>query len=362
MAFVLCWTIFGLMATVQVYIRLQMIGRPEPFSRALAFGMTDMYLWGVVALAAFLVARQLSIDQYTWPRLLVLHVLIGIAVVIARTALEGYVQEWLGRSSPPLLERIALSFTPRFMTYLGFVGASYGFVYLVRHRERELKESQLREELARAQLGRLKMQLQPHFLFNALHSISSLMHRDIESADRMLARLAELLRLTIRTSDSQVVPLEQELDELRPYLEIEQIRFGDRLAVKIDVDDVQDALVPHMILQPLIENAIRHGISPLEDGGKVQLKAHREGDWLVLIVADNGVGFKDGIGSPGHGVGLGNTRTRLLHLYGRNQQLEVLPRNGRGSIVKIRIPLETDLSPGSLLSPLAEPRTAEMTV
>jgi two-component system LytT family sensor kinase len=203
------------------------------------------------------------------------------------------------------------------------------------------------------------MQLQPHFLFNALHSISSLMHHDIESADRMLARLAELLRLTIRTSDSQVVPLEQELDELKPYLEIERIRFGDRLAVKIDVDDVHEALIPHMILQPLIENAIRHGISPLEDGGKVHLKAHRDGDWLVLIVADNGVGFKDEMGSQGHGVGLGNTRTCLLHLYGEHQQLEVLRRNGRGSIVKIRIPLETELTPGSLMPP-APQETAEV--
>src|SRR5262249_33703319 len=192
------------------------------------------------------------------------------------------------------------------------------------------------------QLQLLKMQLQPHFLFNTLHTISALMHQDLHLADRMLARLAELLRMTLENVKKQEVPLRQEIDFLKPYLEIQQARLGDRLAVEMHVPpELLDALVPNLILQPLVENAIQHGIAPRSEGGRLEVRARRLDRALELQVCDNGPGLP-GTNGYREGVGLSNTRARLQQLYGDGQHFQLSNRSQGGLQVQLTIPFHED--------------------
>jgi LytS/YehU family sensor histidine kinase len=185
------------------------------------------------------------------------------------------------------------------------------------------------------------MQLNPHFLFNTLHSISSLMHQDTEGADRMMVRLSDLLRAALESSDTQEVALHDELEILQRYLDIEQIRFGSRLTVKLDIaPDTLDARVPNLILQPLVENAIRHGIEPHAQPGRIGLRAQRVNDRLTLEVCDNGGGLrKDELAEEG--VGLSNTRARLQTLYGEAHDFEFCDAPGGGLLVRMTLPFRT---------------------
>jgi two-component system, LytTR family, sensor kinase len=188
------------------------------------------------------------------------------------------------------------------------------------------------------------MQLNPHFLFNTLHAVSALIHEDPEAADRVVARLSELLRLSLDQTKPQQVPLHEELVFLDRYLEIEQTRFSDRLKVEKQVSpDVERALVPYLILQPLVENAIRHGIEPREDQGKVIISACRSNGMLQLRITDNGAGLveQDDAGAR-EGIGLSNTRSRLKHLYGEDYRLELTSAAGGGLEARIDIPYRTE--------------------
>jgi signal transduction histidine kinase len=335
------WTLLGLMTSLLTLISFQFAGPPRPPADAFVIGMTDMYMWGLLSAAAIFVSRKISLERFGWTSVVVLNLVAAVALLLARFLVERQILGWAGMPGPPLAQGITRSFAPRLLTYLGLLVASYGWVYIVKHRERELREVQLREELVRAQLGRLKAQLEPHFLFNSLHSISTLLHRDPLAADRMLNRLADHLRISIRAPDTQLVELEQEVAELQPYLEIEKIRFGQRLGLTIDVRCSSRLLVPHMILQPLVENAIRHGISPSVQGGHVQIRAEQLDDRVVITVEDDGVGIAGKRDTSGHGVGLANLRARLEHLYGPDQSLDVSPRDGAGTAVRVMLPAQT---------------------
>src|SRR5262249_39806199 len=181
------------------------------------------------------------------------------------------------------------------LTYWLILGITHGLIYYRKFRERELRAFQLEAELVQTQLQMLKMQLNPHFLFNTLHGISALMHRDVELADRMLARLGELLRGTLDNAGTQEVPLRQELEFIEPYLGIEQARLGPRLSVRFDVDPTPlDALVPNLLLQPLVENAVRHGLAPQTAPGLVEIRTWREGPHVIMQVRDTGRGLRAG--------------------------------------------------------------------
>ncbi len=212
-------------------------------------------------------------------------------------------------------------------------------------RARELAASRLEGQLAQANLQMLKMQLHPHFLFNTLNAISSLMHRDVEAADRMIVRLSDLLRMALEKDDRHQVRLESELEFLHRYLAIEQIRFRDRLKVDIDVEPVcLSAQVPRLILQPLVENAIRHGIAMRSAAGRLAIRARRRGARLDLSVADDGPGLP-----PNRplrpGVGLANTQARLAQLYGGDGSLELVDGEGGGFEVVVEIPFEEQPRP-----------------
>lgn len=206
------------------------------------------------------------------------------------------------------------------------------------HRQMRDRE-QLEAQLARAQLQTLKLQLHPHFLFNTLNTITALITTEPRAAERVVTGLSELLRLSLHSAGEQEVPLERELELLRRYVEIQQVRFPDRLRVEIRVTaEACRALVPNLILQPLVENAIRHGIAPRASGGLVEIRAARDGDVLRLSVSDDGLGARAAGARAGEGVGLSNTRARLRHLYGDRQQFRAEAGEHGGFVVDLVIP------------------------
>ena len=229
-------------------------------------------------------------------------------------------------------------FHQNFVTYWIVVAATQGYLYYSRYREGELRTAQLSAQLAQAQLQALRMQLHPHFLFNTLNAISTLVHKDPEIADRMIARLSDLLRLTLENIGVQEVRLAQELQFLERYLEIERMRFPDRLQVRMHIaPETLDARAPYLILQPIVENAIRHGIAPRSTLGTVEIRAECKNDRLILEVRDDGPGISpDRI--PKDGVGISSTRARLERLYGAAHQFELRNAAEGGLVVTLAMP------------------------
>ena len=225
--------------------------------------------------------------------------------------------------------------------YAAIVGASHAIAYYHESQERKLRSAQLETRLAEARLKTLEAELHPHFLFNTLHAISTLVHRDPEAADRMISRLSDLLRITFDRTGEPKVSLKDEIDFLQKYLDIEQTRFQDRLTVSVNVDpEALDGEVPRMILQPIVENAIKHGIAGRHGGDTVQITAGRDNGRLWMQVRDNGGGLQvRTLKALRTGVGLSNTRARLDCLYGRHYRLEFSDKHG-GLSVLIEIPFQ----------------------
>ncbi|HEU4456902.1 MAG TPA: histidine kinase, partial [Longimicrobium sp.] len=227
------------------------------------------------------------------------------------------------------------------MVYFGIVAVHHAITSQREAERKTLRESQLETLLERSRRDLLRMQLHPHFLFNTLHAISALMAQDTHAARRMITRLSDLLRLSLENDAAHEVTLEEEVEFLDKYLEIQRIRFGDRLTVRYDVDPAaRTLLVPRLLLQPLAENAITHGLSRLEGPGTLAVEAHRENGRLVIRVLDDGPGIAEG-GPRRQGVGLGNTRERLEQLYGDEQRLVLENRPEGGAEVRVEIPAST---------------------
>lgn len=211
-----------------------------------------------------------------------------------------------------------------------------------RFSEAARESEQLQARLDQARLQALRLQLQPHFLFNTLNTITALVHRDPQSAERMVTGLSELLRVSLGTAGEQEVRLDRELEMLRHYVDIQLVRFSDRLSVRFDIDPAaRDALVPSLLLQPLVENAIKHGITPRVAAGHLHISVRRKNDALSLVVRDDGVGMR-GSKPLTEGVGLGNARARLASLYGTRHRLDAGPDPGGGFTVSIEIPFHTE--------------------
>ena len=230
-----------------------------------------------------------------------------------------------------------------FSAYVPIVLIANASWYYLESRKRERRALQLETQLAQARLNVLKSQLQPHFLFNTMHSISALMLTDVHAADRMMTRLSDLLRMSLESGALQVTTLKRELEFVTVYLEIERIRFEDRLNVVIDIaSETLDAEVPQLLLQPLVDNAVRHGISRRISGGEIRISAWRDAGNLFLQVRDNGPGFDDGAGGQTKpGLGLGATRERLMTLYGKDQSMDIRTAREGGVEVYVKIPFRT---------------------
>ncbi len=355
------WTLLGVFFGIQLYLVNALEYRhPIPWRQALFWALSDWYIWAALSPVVWWLARLFHLSRESWTQDLRVHLPACVIVALCHPLLLAVVSQLFGwKSEPPMtfFERFQGAFAIKFhwnlVTYWVIVGVSLALDYYRKYRERELATAQLEARLAQAQLEALKMQLHPHFLFNTLHAISALMYSDLDAADRMLARLSELLRLTLRNVGAQEVTLKQELDFLERYLEIEQTRFADRLSVRMDIDPAAlEAQVPNLLLQPLVENAIRHGIAPREEAGRIEIYARRVNGTLQLQVRDDGPGLSEGQElKPNEGIGLANTRARLQQLHGAAQRFEL--RNGAdgGLVVSVTIPFKTQADEDERLNP-----------
>jgi signal transduction histidine kinase len=347
--YVAVWSVLGVVEGYQSFVLAELIGtpmRPWPCF-ALAFAMW----YTLAALAPLLVwlARRRPVEQgrLLGPLLLLLGA--SVALALFKVALDLPVErlirpDWAPMQNRSLLRQFQIYFNARFVVYLLVLwlvlGVALALDYYRKFRERQLRASHLEAQLAVAQLQVLKMQLQPHFLFNTLHAISALVHKDIELADRMIARLGELLRTTLDHAGTQEVSLREELEFIQPYLEIEQARLGPRLTVRVDVDPaVMDARVPNLFLQPLVENAVRHGVAPCSGPGVIEVRAWREGSSLKITVRDNGRGLSS---NYTEGVGVSNTRARLEQLYRSTQDFAMHNHPEGGVLVTVMIPFREE--------------------
>lgn len=333
-----CWTFLALFFASRMALSYGYAGSSIAWGFIFKLSFIQWYGWAVLAPAVFLLARRFSFEGRRWWAHFLVHLPAGLFLAVVKFQMDSSLASLVITGRYRM--RAANELHPNILTYWVLVGVILGIVYYRRFRERELRASQLETRLAEARLEALKMQLHPHFLFNTLNGISALMHRDVEAADRMLVRLSDLLRMTLESGGAQETSLKQELEFLNAYLEIEKTRFGDRLTVEMKVDpETLDARVPALILQPLVENAIRHGIGPRVEPGRIELRAEHRNGRLCLQVSDNGAGLPAG-GGDGlrEGVGLSNTRARLAQLYGDDHRFEL--ENGKGREKGLRVTIE----------------------
>jgi two-component system LytT family sensor kinase len=340
----------GIFSGLQAYNYVALFtDRTQPFAILLALNITYWYAWAVLVPGMLWMARRYRFGRHTWKRAAAMHVGGVVVFTLAHAVLWVtcrvlIMEAFAGREVSwwtYFQELFFKNFDWEMMTYWAVIGLSHALDFHRESQERELTAAQLRTRLAEANLQALQRQLHPHFLFNTLNTISALMHRDTEAADAMLERLGDLLRLTLDRVGTQHVSLKDELDFLRKYLEIEKTRFGERLQVHIEVDlATLDAAVPNLVLQPLVENALRHGIGPKIGGGRVDIIARRDGQDLWLEVRDNGVGLTSDAFHKG--VGLTNTRSRLEHLYGDRYRFECHTPPGGGLLVTVVIPFSAE--------------------
>ncbi|QRN95246.1 histidine kinase [Archangium violaceum] len=340
------FSLLALLYGVQISIYRASRGEPVSWAEALGSGAVEWFSWALlVPLIAALFERTVA---WRWPWRLGIHAVASLGFGLVHLALVasgrhvflGLSRTWREAWGDFLF---LLSKTTDFevLVYFAIVGALLALRSIRALAERELRASQLEAQLAQAQLQLLRSQLHPHFLFNALHGISALMHQDVEAADRMVSRLSELLRASLEGASAgrHEISLAEELALLAPYLDIEQTRFSDRLRVRLEVpEEIRGARVPALLLQPLVENAIRHGIAPRRGPGEVVVRAERVAERLELEVRD------DGVGPPRElreGVGLRNTRARIERLYGPLGAVELVPGQPRGFIARLTLPFRS---------------------
>jgi signal transduction histidine kinase len=339
------WTLVGLSFAIQFYLASSNAGWPIAWSRAVRSSLGDWYVFALLSIPAFRLARKFSFERSNWFAVGFLHLIASLLFSSVYVVLRGAVAYWEAQATgtPASFAQVLNAlFSKTFYLNLWFywviLAVGHAFDYYQRFHERELRASELEGRLAQARLQALQSQMNPHFLFNTLHTISALMHKDVEAADRMVMKLSELLRLALDNTDTHEVPLSQELDFLERYLEIEKTRFRERLNVEMDIaPETLQARVPNLVLQPLVENAIRHGVERHARPGKIVLRAHRQNGQLELEVQDNGGGIPEGKAIR-EGIGLTNTRSRLQQLYGAAQKFELKNVESGGLLARVVLP------------------------
>lgn len=342
------WTLVGLFFASQFALQNRLSENPVSFWRILSWQLFSGYIWFALSPLILWLSNRFTFDNGRWRTAVPIHIAASVLIALVQLAIDAFVLPKLGylRRFPTtsffetykifLLVNLHLSIA----IYWGVLSIHQSIKYYRKYRERELQTSQLEARLAHSRLQVLRAQLHPHFLFNTLNAISELIYRDAASAERMITDLSDLLRMSFENLEVQEIPLKQELEFLEKYLEIEQTRFHDRLKVEMNISpETLDASVPNMILQPLVENAIKHGIAPRSEGGRIDISAARNNGDLELTVKDNGLGVPFGdLDNLPEGIGLSNTRRRLRHLYGDRHTFELESPNSAGLRVNIKIP------------------------
>lgn len=343
-------TVLGLLSSALAWQFTQSMGKTGISWRWLVvLNCTYWYVWALFTPAIVWLSQHFRFERQGLARAVAVHLPSVLVFSLAHIAVMTGVQAWMassaGRPFPwwTEVQRSALqNFDWEMMTYWAIAGISQAVLYYRESRERALRAAMLETRLVEAQMRTLQQQLQPHFLFNTLHAISALMHRDVEAADRTLIRLSDLLRMTIENLGEQQVTLNTEMEFLTKYLEIEQTRFADRLRVEIEVQpEALDVLVPTFLIQPLVENAIKHGISRKKGPGRIQIRAAREHEKLCIEVRDDGVGLSEtALTALQKGIGVSTTRARLQHQYGADYRFE-FHRLTQGLAVVVAVPWRT---------------------
>jgi two-component system, LytTR family, sensor kinase len=346
------WLAYGLFSVYQSRIfSIYVMEKPQAWGFLFKWAALLAVTWALVTPAIMWLARRFRISRRSWYRNMPLHLALSFVFATLDVAIEFLLRPRLGIPfERPVFSRVWMwQFDMNFAFYFVIAAVTHAVDYHRWFRERQVRAAQLEAEtaqlesrLARSQLQVLKMQLQPHFLFNTLHTIAELVHENPKAADRMVTGLGDLLRMSLDNAGRQEVTLRQELAFLEAYLDIEQIRHQERLAVHTAVEpETLEARVPHLVLQPLVENAIRHGIGARLEQGRIEVSAARHDGRLEIEIADNGGGLPEGGAGLVEGIGLRNTRARLEQLYGRAHRLDIVNRAEGGVVARLSLPWQT---------------------
>ena len=333
------WTALALLATTQSALSLSYRGQLINWPSLLAWGLLDWYTCALFIPPLLWLVRRAPLERASWAGRLPLYLVATVAFAIAKYALTVPLQRWLFGAQRTLGSALAGNVISEAMIFWAVIGVLHAVEFYRRFQEREAQALALRAQLSESQLDALRAQLHPHFLFNALNAATTLVHRDANAADAMLTQLGDLLRHALRSDARHETTLREELGFLDQYVSIMRTRFGDQLTVHRHVPaELDAALVPTFVLQPLMENALEHGVRRLDGPGRVEIEAAREGDRLLLSVRDNGSGEAHGA-RDGLGIGLANTRARLAALYGERAELRLTPHMKGGMEAALRLPL-----------------------
>ncbi|HYP07529.1 MAG TPA: histidine kinase [Bryobacteraceae bacterium] len=347
------WTVVGVFFFTQGLVHKFALKDPSPWWHYLVTWMTAVYLSAALTPPVLAAGRRYRFTRKRWLSRLLLHSVFACAFAVVQICTHAFVLASFGMF-PTVMKGFGVTFATllvmgfhqNVMVYWTLLGAQFAFMYYLQYQQSErealrleLHASELKTQLAGARLSALKMQLQPHFLFNTLNAIVVLVRQQRgREAEAMLGHLSDLLRYVLEDVDAQEVPLRRELDYLRLYLDIERVRFQDRLRVEVDVEpEALDAAVPQMALQPIVENAIKHGIGRISSAGFVRIAGRRSGDGLIVTVHNDGPGLAPGE-SSGRGIGLSNTRARLHQLYGERASITLEDTSPRGVLATITLP------------------------
>ena len=340
------WTTVGVLDGFYNYgglkARGEIAGTYGIFRDALGFH----WLWAIFTLPIFWFSQRFPLRKPSLFASLMAHLGFFLFVSLLYAAVAELLGLWVqpvvgaGFHVPRIIYRWITAGFGYLWVYAVLVGAWHLGDFYHKYKDRETRAAKLQAELATTQLEVLKAQIHPHFLFNTLNSISALMQEDVQAADDMLADLSFMLRASLEASTTQEIDLESEIDLLATYLRIQKRRFEDRLTVDIQVEEkLFEARVPCLVLQPLVENSIRHGIVPQSRPGRVEITATRKDDQLIVQITDDGLGLP---ASYKEGIGLANTRARLKHLYGEKQSVTLVNRRGGGVVATIALPFHTE--------------------
>jgi two-component system, LytTR family, sensor kinase len=341
LAILAAWPVIVLVVATQEYLYRAGFNVPVSWFDALRYPAVEYLFWLLLAPLIWDLAMRFHLDRRNWPRHAAILGGVALAVDLLHAVYRGALHDLVyprhlappGMVIPPKLQLM------KWYAVGNLIGDLWLFATIaaLAHLAHYYKRYQSRErDLATARLEALEKQLQPHFLFNALNSIATLMHEDVEAADEMIIKLSALLRRTLQRGQGNEIPLREEVELLKLYLDIQQTRFQDRMTAEIRMEEpALDALVPRLILQPLVENAVRHGVSAKAAAGKIEVRGWRDGEWLRLAVSDDGPGLPE---TRPAGVGLSNTRARLAHHYDTACRFEIRNRAEGGVVAEIGLP------------------------
>jgi hypothetical protein len=344
------WTLYGVFNVIVVHYRSMLYGKPMSWVDCALYEVTYVWIWAAVTPLVLLLSRRFPLGQGQARRNGLVHLAGALAAaVLTKTAWDFTALPFVEPSNVPMdwasfQKSVIRALDFSVLHYTILIVCHHAVEYYRKYEDGRLRASQLEARLATAQLQALKMQLHPHFLFNTLHSISELVHADPKRAESMIMRLSDFLRLTLEHVGVPEVPLAEEIDFLRRYLEIEQMRYEERLTVEWQIDAATLGVrVPNLILQPIVENALKHGISRNTSAGVLRISTRQEDGKLAMKVVDNGPGPQRTSGNllepVREGVGLNNTRSRLERLYGGDHHIDFRRGSEGGFEVTIRIPM-----------------------